>query len=52
VDDDDAALFDAAFGSHQGDANYRWHFDFGGDGDIDFSDLLAFRDRLGTLLPP
>ena len=50
--DADLALFDLAFGSHQGDANYRWYFDFGGSGSVDDPDLFAFQQRYGTYLNP
>jgi hypothetical protein len=36
----------------QANAPGGFQWSFGGDGAIDITDLLEFRDRCGTLLPP
>ena len=46
VDNDDLALFQAAFGSSSGDANYNPAADLDNDGVIGVSDLLIFRSML------
>jgi hypothetical protein len=47
VDETDRALFEAAFGLHQGDPGYLAYFDFNGDGVIEAADRDAFFQRFG-----
>ena len=50
VDATDKAAFDAAYGSHAGQAKYVSAFDFDQDGDVDAKDRQQFRKRLGKRL--
>jgi hypothetical protein len=49
VDEQDRALFRAAFKTTVGDAGYLWYFDFDGDGVIDGRDNGEFNRRFGQV---
>jgi hypothetical protein len=54
----DLAAIKAALGSHPGQANYRWYFDYGvpNNGNvtnvINTLDYYQFQQRYGSTLPP
>ncbi len=42
----DLDAFIGTYGKSQGDAGYPWYLDYNSDGTVDYTDWLAFRDRL------
>ena len=47
VDVRDLFRFLQAFGSHKGDLDYQWYFDYDGNGVVGVVDLIQFVQRLG-----
>lgn len=42
----DLDAFIGTYGKSQGEDGYLWYLDYNGDGTVDYTDWLAFRDRL------
>ena len=47
VDDDDSVIFNAAYNSKPGDANWNPKCDFNGNGEVDFDDFSEFGAHWG-----